>query len=56
MCYAQLNVHYGHLGTNKKCPEYLDVPIFLVILYNEVLFGTSTECVYYPGVHYQVLV
>ena len=35
-------VYYGHLGTNKKCPDYQGVLIFQVILYDKVQFGTST--------------
>ena len=27
-------VYYGHLGTNKKCPDYQGVLIFQVILYD----------------------
>ena len=42
-------MHYGHLGTNKKCPDYQGVLIFQVILYEKVPgpFGTLTKCVDY---------
>ena len=38
--------YYGHLGTDKKCPDYQGVSI----LYDKVQFGTSTKCVDYAGV------
>ena len=43
-------VYYGHLGTDKKCPDYQGVLIFQVILYDKVQFGTSTKCLDYAGV------
>ena len=44
-------VYYGHLGTNKKCPDYQGVLIFKVILYDKAApFGTITKCVDYAGV------
>ena len=43
-------VYYGHLGTNKKCPDYQDVLIFQVSLYDKAPFGTITKCVDYTGV------
>ena len=33
------SVHYGHLGTNKKCPDYQGG---LVSLYEKAPFGTIT--------------
>ena len=33
-------VYYGHLGTNKKCPDYQGVLIFQVSLYDKAPFGT----------------
>ena len=38
-------VHYGHLGTNKKCPDYQGVLIFQVSLYDKASFVTITKCV-----------
>ena len=43
-------VYYGHLGTDKKCPDYQGVLIFQVILYDKVQFGTSPKCLDYAGV------
>ena len=43
-------VYYGHLGTNKKCPDYQGVLIFQVSLYDKALFGTIARCVDYAGV------
>ena len=43
-------VYYGHLGTDKKCPDYQGVLIFQVILYDKVQFGTSAKCLDYAGV------
>ena len=43
-------VYYGHLGTNRKCPNYQDVLIFQVSLYDKAPFGTITKCVDYAGV------
>ena len=34
-------VYYGHLGTNKKCPDY---QVFQVSLYDKAPFGTITKC------------
>ena len=34
--------YYGYLGTNNKYPDYQGVPISL---YENVTFGTLTECV-----------
>ena len=42
-------VYYGHLGTNKKCPDYQGVLIFQVNLYAKAPFGTITKCVDYAG-------
>ena len=44
------SVYCGHLGTDKKCPDYQGVLIFQVILYDKEQFGTSTKCVDYAGV------
>ena len=43
-------LYYGHLGTNKKCPDYQGVLIFQVSLYDKASFGTITKCVDYAGV------
>ena len=43
-------VYYGHLGTEKKCPDYQGVLIVQVILYDKVQFETSTKCLDYVGV------
>ena len=43
-------VYYGHLGTNKKCPDYQGVLIFQVSLPDKAPFGTVTKCVDYAGV------
>ena len=37
-------VYYGHLGTNKKCPDYQAVLIFQVSLYDKAPFRTITRC------------
>ena len=42
-------VHYGHLWTNKNCPDYQGVLIFQVSLYAKALFRTITKCVDYAG-------
>ena len=42
-------VYCGHLGTNKKCPDYQGVLIFQVSLYDKASFGTITERVDYAG-------
>ena len=42
-------VYYGHLGTNKKCPDYQGVLIFQVSLHDKVSFGIITKCVDYTG-------
>ena len=34
--YAITSSYYGHLGTDKKCPDYQGVLIFQVILYDKV--------------------
>ena len=39
-------VYYGHLGTNKNCPNYQDVQ---VSLYDNASFGTITKCVDYAS-------
>ena len=44
-------VYYGHLGTNKRCPDYQAVLIFQVSLYDKAPFGTITKCVDYACVH-----
>ena len=43
-------VYYGHLGTNQKCPDYPDVLVFQVSLYDKAPFGTIAKCVDYAGV------
>ena len=43
-------VYYGHLGTNKKCPDYQGVLIFQVNLYDKAPLGTVTRYVDYAGV------
>ena len=43
-------VYCGHLGTNKKCPDYQGVLIFQVSLYDKTSFGTITKCVDYASV------
>ena len=48
--YTMEPVCYGHLGTNKKCPDYQGVLIFQVNLYDKTLFGIITKCVDYAGV------
>ena len=40
-------VYYGHLGTNKKSPDYQGVQ---VSLYDKASFGTITKRVDYTGV------
>ena len=40
-------VYYGHLGNDQTFPDYQGVMIFQIILYDKVLFGTSTKCVDY---------
>ena len=42
-------VYYGHLGTDKQCPDYQSVLIFQVSLYDKAPFGTITKCVDYAG-------
>ena len=37
-------VYYGHLGTNKKCPDFPGQ------LYDKALFGTTTKFVDYTAV------
>ena len=37
-------VHYGHLGTNHKCPDYQSVRSI------KAPFGTITKCLDYAGV------
>ena len=44
-------VYYGHVGTNKRCPDYQGVLIFQVSLYDKAPFGAITQCVDYAGVH-----
>ena len=48
--YTEEPVYYGHLGINKKCPDYQGTLIFLVSLYDKVQFGTIARCVDYAGV------
>ena len=36
-------VYYGHLGTNKKCPDYQGVLIFQFSLY-KTPFGPTAKC------------
>ena len=45
-------VYYGHLGTDKKCPDYQGVLIFQVMinLYDKAPFGTIIKCVDCAGV------
>ena len=44
-------VYYGHLGTNKKYPNYQGVGlIFQVSLYDKAPFGTINKSVNYAGV------
>ena len=43
-------VYCGHLGTNKKCPDYPGVLIYQVSLYNKAPFGTITKCVDYVDI------
>ena len=50
LCCTVEPVHYGHLGTNKKCPDCSDVLIFQVILYDNAPFWTKTKCMDYAGV------
>ena len=39
-------VYCGHLGTNKKCPDYQGVLIFQVSLYDKAPIGTVTISVW----------
>ena len=43
-------VYCGHLGSNKKYPDYQGVLIFQVTLYDKAPFRTITQCVDYAGV------
>ena len=43
-------VHYGHLGTSQKCPDYQGVLIFQVSSYDKAPFGTITKSVDYACV------
>ena len=43
-------VYYGHFWIIHKCPDYQDVLIFQVSLYDETSFGTITKCIDYVGV------
>ena len=43
------SAYYGHLGTNKKCPDYQGVLILQVSLSDKAPFGTITKCVDYAG-------
>ena len=43
-------VYYGHLGINKKCPDYQGVLILQVSLYDKAPLGTITKCVDYAGI------
>ena len=42
-------VYYGHLGTNKKCPDYQGVLIFQVSLYDKAHLGVCglSSCPYF---------
>lgn len=42
-------MYYGHLGTNKMCPDYQGVLIVQVSLYDKAPFGTITNCVDYAA-------
>ena len=44
----------GHLGTNKKCPDYQGVLIFQVSLYDKAPFGTISKRVDYASPYFQV--
>ena len=43
-------VYYGHLGTDKKYPDYQGILIIQVSLYDKATFGTITKCVDNAGV------
>ena len=44
-------MYYGHLGADRKCPDYQGVLIFQVSLDDKAApFGTITKCVDCAGV------
>ena len=42
--------HLRHDRAIRKCPDYQGTLIIQLSLYDKVSFGTTTECVEYPGV------
>ena len=49
-------VYYGHLGTDKECPDYQGVLIFQVSLPDKVPFGTITVWIMQVSLFSSVLI